>query len=112
MPRLQAPPLLAMLLPVRRKPLYVALVMVRTAIAWPLTFRSWLARVTRYAAETAADIKDGKRQVLEMTGMLTNLGDQDLADIAAYFSSQKAQSVPPIQPWWPKGEALFRGGQT
>jgi cytochrome c553 len=44
------------------------------------------------------DIKSGKRTVLEMTG-LTNLSDQDLADIAAYFSSQKGASVPPIPNW-------------
>jgi cytochrome c553 len=31
------------------------------------------------------------RVVLEMTGILTNLNDQDFADIAAYFSSQNTQ---------------------
>jgi cytochrome c553 len=43
----------------------------------------------RYLDKQLHDIKSGKRQVLEMTGLLTNLSDQDLADIAAYFSSQK-----------------------
>jgi hypothetical protein len=32
-----------------------------------------------------------------MTGLLTNLSDQDLADIAAYFPARKAVSAPPIQ---------------
>ena len=31
------------------------------------------------------------RVVLEMTGLLTNLSDQDIADIAAYFASQNTQ---------------------
>ena len=43
----------------------------------------------RYLLKQLHEIKDGKRQVLEMTGLLTNLNDQDLADIAAYYSSQK-----------------------
>lgn len=43
----------------------------------------------RYLLKQMHDIKDGKRTVLEMTGLLTNLSDQDLADIAAYFASQK-----------------------
>lgn len=43
----------------------------------------------RYLNKQLHDIKSGKRTVLEMTGLLTNLSDQDLADIAAYFASQK-----------------------
>lgn len=31
------------------------------------------------------------RAVLEMTGILTNLNDQDLADLSAYFASQNTQ---------------------
>ena len=31
------------------------------------------------------------RAVLEMTGILTNLNDQDMADVAAYFASQNTQ---------------------
>lgn len=31
------------------------------------------------------------RAVLEMTGILTNLSDQDIADVAAYFASQNTQ---------------------
>ena len=47
----------------------------------------------RYLTKQLHDIKDGKRTVLEMTGLLTNLNDQDLADIAAYFASQKGVSA-------------------
>lgn len=65
----------------------------------------------RYLLKQMHDIKDGKRTVLEMTGLLTNLSDQDLADIAAYFASQK-MSVGMADPnLVAQGEALFRGGK-
>ena len=64
----------------------------------------------RYLTKQMHDIKDGKRTVLEMTGMLTNLNDQDLSDIAAYFASQ-AGSVGAADPKLvERGEKLFRGG--
>lgn len=57
------------------------------------------------------DIKSGNRQVVEMTGMLDNLSDQDMADIAAYFASQQ-MSVGAADPKLvERGEALFRGGK-
>ena len=46
----------------------------------------------RYLLKQLHDIKSGNRQVVEMTGMLDNLSDQDMADIAAYFASQKTVS--------------------
>lgn len=64
----------------------------------------------RYLLKQLTDIKDGKRQVLEMTGQLTNLTDQDLADIAAYYAQQK-NSVGAADPALvARGQALFRGG--
>ena len=64
----------------------------------------------RYLLKQLHEIKDGKRQVLEMTGLLANRNDQDLADIAAYYSSQK-NSVGAADPALvAQGEALFRGG--
>ena len=45
-----------------------------------------------------------------MTGLLTNLGDQDLADIAAYFSSQKGSVGAADPKQVARGEELFRGG--
>ena len=66
----------------------------------------------KYLVKQLHDIKDGKRQVLEMTGMLTNMSDQDLLDLAAYFSSQKG-GVGAADPKLVKaGEALFRGGKV
>lgn len=65
----------------------------------------------RYLLKQLHDIKSGNRQVVEMTGLLDNLSDQDMADIAAYFASQK-MSVGAADPKLVKrGEALFRGGK-
>lgn len=65
----------------------------------------------RYLLKQLHDIKSGDRPVVEMTGMLDNLSDQDMADIAAYFASQK-MSVGAADPKLvERGEALFRGGK-
>ncbi|VXC88689.1 Cytochrome c4 [Pseudomonas sp. 8Z] len=65
----------------------------------------------RYLLKQLHDIKSGERQVVEMTGLLSNLSDQDMADIAAYFASQK-MSVGAADPKLvERGEALFRGGK-
>ncbi len=64
----------------------------------------------RYLLKQLKDIKSGNRVVLEMTGILTPLSDQDLADIAAYFSSQK-MSVGTADPKLvARGQEIFRGG--
>ena len=64
----------------------------------------------RYLLKQLHEIKDGKRQVLEMTGLLTNLNDQDLADIAAYFASQKGSVGAADPALVERGRALFNGG--
>lgn len=65
----------------------------------------------RYLLKQLNDIKSGERQVVEMTGLLNNLSDEDLADIAAYYSSQ-TMSVGAADPELVvRGEALFRGGK-
>lgn len=64
----------------------------------------------RYLLKQLHEIKDGKRQVLEMTGQLNNLNDQDLADIAAYYASQKSSVGAADPALVARGEALFRGG--
>ena len=64
----------------------------------------------RYLTKQLQDIKSGKRTVLEMTGLLNNLNDQDLEDIAAYFASQKGSVGAADPKLVARGEALFRGG--
>ena len=65
----------------------------------------------RYLEKQLHDIKSGKRTVLEMTGMLAAFSDQDLADIAAYFASQKGSVGAADPKVVARGEELFRGGK-
>ncbi|MGC5701582.1 cytochrome c4 [Pseudomonas sp. NFXW11] len=65
----------------------------------------------KYLEKQLHDIKSGKRQVLEMTGLLTNLSDQDMSDIAAYFASQKGSVGAADPKVVARGEELFRGGK-
>ena len=63
-------------------------------------------------AGTAATAAPGEgRKVLEMTGMLDALNDQDMADIAAYFSSQKTTIGYADPALVERGQDLFRGGK-
>ncbi|MDX5371056.1 MAG: cytochrome c4 [Pseudomonadaceae bacterium] len=65
----------------------------------------------RYLLKQLQDIKGGKRTVLEMTGLLDNLSDQDMADMAAYFASQQGSVGAADPKLVERGEALFRGGK-
>ncbi|MEG0967966.1 MAG: c-type cytochrome, partial [Pseudomonas sp.] len=64
----------------------------------------------KYLEKQLHDIKSGKRTVLEMTGMLTAFNEQDLADIAAYFASQKGSVGAADPKLVERGKALFNGG--
>lgn len=63
-----------------------------------------------YLYRQLTNIKNGDRQVAEMTGLLNNLSDQDLQDLAAYFDQQNmpvGQADPDLVE---QGQALYRGG--
>ena len=64
----------------------------------------------RYLEKQLHDIKTGMRVVLEMTGMLEPFNDQDLADIASYFASQKGSVGAADPKLVERGRALFNGG--
>lgn len=64
----------------------------------------------KYLTKQLHDIKSGSRTVLEMTGMLNAFSDQDLADIAAYFSSKTIQMAGAKEEGLEKGERVYRGG--
>ncbi|WP_417225945.1 c-type cytochrome [Amphritea sp.] len=64
----------------------------------------------RYLLKQLQDIKAGNRQVVEMTGLLTNLNDQDLADIAAYFASKNMQIGAAKADLVEAGEKIYRAG--
>ncbi|MCJ8169520.1 c-type cytochrome [Atopomonas sediminilitoris] len=64
----------------------------------------------RYLIKQMQDVKEGRRAIVEMTGLLDNLSEQDFADIAAYFASQNG-SIGAADPALVKrGEEIFRGG--
>jgi len=64
----------------------------------------------KYLLKQLNDIKSGARVVPEMTGMLTNLSDQDLADIAAYFASKKMQLGQAAEDQIELGQKIWRAG--
>ncbi|MEH6387976.1 MULTISPECIES: cytochrome c [Pseudomonas] len=64
----------------------------------------------RYLLKQLVDIKEGARVVPEMTGMLEPFNEQDLADIAAYFSEQTATKGVADPALVERGEELYRGG--
>lgn len=65
----------------------------------------------RYLLKQMQDIKTGKRKVIEMTGMLDGLNDQDMADVAAWYASQTAKLGEADPELVEHGEAIFRGGK-
>lgn len=64
----------------------------------------------KYLIKQMKDIQAGNRQVVEMTGLLTGMTEQDFADIAAYFSSQKASQGAAKADLVAKGEKIYRAG--
>ncbi|MET1079461.1 MAG: c-type cytochrome [Pseudomonas sp.] len=74
--------------------------------------RYLLKQLKDIKAGTAADAKPGVgRKVIEMTGLLDSLSEQDLADIAAYFASQKMGVGAADPKLVTRGGELFRGGK-
>lgn len=64
----------------------------------------------RYLLKQMTEIKNGTRNVPEMTGMLTAMTEQDLADIAAHYSSQKSAEGAADAELAKRGEQIYRGG--
>lgn len=64
----------------------------------------------RYLLKQMQEIKDGSRPVVEMTGMLTALSDQDMADISAYFASNTVQIGAAKADLVKAGEKIYRAG--
>lgn len=63
-----------------------------------------------YLYQQLVAIKDGDREIAEMTGLLSDMSDQDLQDLAAYFDEQDitvAQANPDLVD---EGQSLYRGG--
>jgi cytochrome c553 len=65
-----------------------------------------------YLLKQLKEIKAGSRQVVEMTGLLGGFSDQDLANIAAYFASQKVQIGQTPEDQVAAGQQIYRAGLT
>ena len=64
----------------------------------------------KYLLKQLNDIKSGARVVPEMTGMLDNMSEQDLADIAAFFASKKTQLGQAAEDQIELGQKIWRAG--
>lgn len=68
----------------------------------------------KYIAKQLKDMQktqeEGGRVVPEMTAMVKDLSEQDIADIAAYYSQQAAQGGAADPELVKKGESVYRGG--
>lgn len=63
-----------------------------------------------YLLKQLKDIKGGNRQVVEMTGLLDSLSDQDLEDLAAFFASKKVQLGQVSPDHLEAGQKIYRAG--
>ena len=63
-----------------------------------------------YLTKQLIDIRDGARNVAEMTGILTGRSDQDLADMAAYYASQKGTVGATNPDLLELGRQIYRAG--
>jgi len=64
----------------------------------------------RYLAKQLHDFKSGARANPVMMGMAAPLSDQDILDLAAYFSAQKPQTRAADPAQVKLGEKIWRGG--
>lgn len=76
------------------------------------TFPRLAGQNAKYIYKQLQDFKSGRRLNASMQGMVLPLTEQDMADVAAYFSEQKAgvgQAKPDLVK---KGEKIYRGGNA
>lgn len=63
-----------------------------------------------YLLKQLLDIKEGRRPVAAMAGILDPMSEQDLMDMAAYFDSQELEFEQADPELVEQGQALYRGG--
>ena len=66
----------------------------------------------KYLLRQANLIKSGARQVPEMMGIVPGLSDQDIQDLAAYFSGQEATAGVADESKVVLGERIYRAGNA
>lgn len=65
-----------------------------------------------YLEKQLHDIKDGKRVIVEMTGLLAAYNDQQLADIAAFYASKDVQVGQANPDLVELGQSLYKAGNA
>jgi cytochrome c553 len=65
-----------------------------------------------YLRDQIARFRDNKRANLLMMPMVQNLTDQDVADLAAFYSTQTPTGNVADPSYWKAGEKLYRGGDA
>jgi cytochrome c553 len=65
-----------------------------------------------YLVKQLIDIRDGARSLPQMIGILTDLTDQDLADIAAFYSVQKGTVGATDPEMLELGRQMYRAGNA
>ena len=63
-----------------------------------------------YLIKQMNDVKSGARPIVEMTGLLDNLSEQDFADIAAFYASQKSSVGQAKAELVEEGGKIYRAG--
>ncbi len=79
--------------------------------AWP----KLAGQGEKYLLKQLRDVKSGRRNIPEMTGIVATLNDQDLQDLAAYYSEgtmQLSGANADDAELLAEGEKLFRGGDA
>lgn len=74
------------------------------------TFPNLAGQQASYLAKQITEIRDGERMVPQMAGIVANLSEQDIADLAAFFASQEpnlGQADPELAK---QGRQLYRAG--
>jgi cytochrome c553 len=76
------------------------------------TFPRLAGQNAKYIFKQLSDFKAGRRVNGTMNGMAAPLSEQDMADVAAYFSSQKGGVDLAKPAVVPAGERTYRGGNA
>jgi len=63
-----------------------------------------------YTAKQLADFKSGSRVNALMAGQVAGLSDEDIADLSAYYATEKANIGKAKDETLAAGEAIYRGG--
>jgi cytochrome c553 len=64
----------------------------------------------KYLYKQLLDVKEGRREIVQMTGMLDPFNEQDLRDIAAFYDAQVPAMGVADADLAARGEAIYRGG--